>query len=232
MTGKTGSNHGRDQGHGDPTLNVAALAAFERAINAALALDVATAQRLRELDQRCFLIECTEPGLKLYLLIDGHRVRLPLVHEGKPASHLIGPLSEFITLATAQDKPSALVNSGVRLLGDSAPLIRLAEILEDIELDWEGELAKLVGDVPAHIAGEGARQLLRFGKRTHATFLRHLEEYLHEEARLLPTRLEVDEFIHDVQKLAQDVERAEARVKRLQQQVRQLNTHPPQKPRS
>ena len=68
--------------------------------------------------------------------------------------------------------------------------------------------------------GEASRQLLRFGKRTHDTFLRHLEEYLHEEARLLPTKLEVEDFIGNVQKLAQDVERIDARIKRLQQQIK------------
>jgi len=221
VTDNVFDKHGVDKSMGDPTLNIAAFAAFERAINAALAMDVATAKNLRALDQLCFLIECTEPKLKLYVLIDDNRVRLPVIYDKKPATHLIGPLSEFISLATARDKPSALVNSGVRLLGDSAPLIQLAEILEDIELDWEGELAKMVGDVPAHIAGEGARQLFRFGKRARETFLRHLEEYLHEEARLLPTKLEVEDFIHDVQKLAQDVERIEARIKRVQQQLKQ-----------
>lgn len=231
MIGKTGSGK-TDQTTLDPTLNVAAFAALERAINVALVMDTATAHRLRELDQKCFLIECTEPKLKLFVLIDDNRVRLPVVYDGKPASHLTGPLSEFLTLASAKDKPSALVNSGVKLLGDSAPLIRLAEILEDVDLDWEGELAKLVGDVPAHMAGESARQLFRFGKRTHATFVRHLEEYLHEEARLLPTKLEVEDFIHGVQKLSQDVERVEARLKRLQQQIRQQNSNPPQKTRS
>lgn len=209
------------QNRRDPTLNIAAFAALERAINAALALDSATRKRLQTLDGNCFLLECTEPAIKVHVLVAGDGIRLPVVHEAKPNTHLIGPLSEFIMLATAKDKPSALVNSGVRLQGDSAPLIRLAEMLADIELDWEGELARLVGDVPAHMFGEASRQLLRFGKRTHNTFLRHLEEYLHEEARLLPTRLEVEDFIGDVQKLAQDVERIDARIKRLQQRLQE-----------
>lgn len=205
----------------DPTLNVAAFAALERAINVALAMDSATRKRLQALDGSCFLLECTEPAIKVYVLVADDGIRLPVVHEGKPNTHLIGPISEFISLATAKDKPSALVNSGVRLQGDSTPLIRLADVLADIELDWEGELAKLVGDVPAHMFGAASRQFLRFGKRTHDTFLRHLEEYLHEEARLLPTKLEVEDFIGDVQKLAQDVDRIDARIKRLQRSLQE-----------
>lgn len=215
-----------DQPPRDPTLNIAAFAAMERAINTALAMDGATRQRLQALDGNCFLLECTEPAIKVYVLVNHDGIRLPVFYEAKPNTHLIGPMSEFIALATADDKPSALVNSGVRLQGDSAPLIRLADMLADIELDWEGELAKLVGDVPAHMFGEASRQLLRFGKRTHNTFLRHLEEYLHEEARLLPTRLEVEDFIGDVQKLAQDVERIDARIRRLQQQIKAAQARP------
>jgi len=217
---------GGDRTPRDPTLNVAAFAALERAINAALAMDPATRRRLQALDGSCFLLECTEPAIKVYVLVAEDRIRLPVFYEAKPTTHLIGPLSEFITLATAKDKPSALVNSGVRLQGDSAPLIRLADVLADIELDWEGELAKLVGDVPAHMFGAASRQFFRFGKRTHETFLRHLEEYLHEEARLLPTQLEVEDFISGVQKVAQDVERCEARIKRLQKQIRAAQAKP------
>jgi ubiquinone biosynthesis accessory factor UbiJ len=210
----------------DPTLNIAAFAALEHAINAALAMDSATRKRLQSLDGNCFLLECTDPAIKVYVVVAEDRIRLPVFYDAKPATHLVGPMSEFITLATASDKPSALVNSGVRLQGDSAPLIRLADVLADIELDWEGELAKLVGDVPAHLFGAASRQLLQFGKRTHNTFLRHLEEYLHEEARLLPTRLEVEGFINDVQKLAQNVERIDARIKRLQQQIKAAQAKP------
>ncbi|NCC30261.1 MAG: sterol-binding protein, partial [Gammaproteobacteria bacterium] len=49
-----------------------------------------------------------------------------------------------------------------------------------------------------------------------------LQEYLQEEARLTPTRYEVEAYLTQVDILRDDVERAEARIERL---VRLAQTH-------
>jgi ubiquinone biosynthesis protein UbiJ len=41
-------------------------------------------------------------------------------------------------------------------------------------------------------------------------------EYLQEEGRDVPTRVEVDEFLEDVDRLRDDTERLEARLSRLE----------------
>jgi ubiquinone biosynthesis protein UbiJ len=45
--------------------------------------------------------------------------------------------------------------------------------------------------------------------------LRQLEEFIHEEARLAPSRLEVEDFYQDVQQLNQRVDRLQARIRQL-----------------
>lgn len=199
----------------DPTLSVAGLSALEAAIGAALKLDPGTQQKLLQLDGRVFSIECTEPALHIYIAINKNSLELRHQWEGRPTTTISGPATEFAKVVAADDKGAALVNSGLSLIGDSQALLELQEILADIDLDWESALSEVIGDVPAHLIGKTARHVSAWGKQARETFLRHLEEFIHEEARLSPSKLEMDDFISDVQKLALDSERFTARLQKL-----------------
>jgi ubiquinone biosynthesis protein UbiJ len=72
-----------------------------------------------------------------------------------------------------------------------------------------------VGDPVAHQLGNLARGFAAFGARAAESVSRSLGEYLTEERRTLPTRTETEEFYRDVDRVANDVERAAARVARL-----------------
>lgn len=204
----------------DPTLQVAALAALENAINAALTLDPATAQRLQSLPEQAFKICCTEPELEIYILIRDTKIELHAHCEYDITTTISGPASEYAQLLSATDRGSALINSDLSLRGDSAALIKLQEILSEIELDWEGELAKLFGDVPAHLLGQTARHVSHWRKQTQTIFLRHLEEFIHEESKLVPAKEEVEHFIYQVQQLSSDTERLEKRINKLKQLIK------------
>jgi ubiquinone biosynthesis protein UbiJ len=69
--------------------------------------------------------------------------------------------------------------------------------------------------VLAHRAGELARHARQFFEASRETLFQDSGEYLQEEARLLPTRIEVAYFLGDVDRLRDDVERLQARVQRL-----------------
>jgi ubiquinone biosynthesis protein UbiJ len=204
----------------DPTLQMAAFSALESAINAALSLDPGTAKRLQSLDKQAFHLRCTVPAHEVYLVIRNQKIELHAIWEQEITSSLSGPATEFARLLSSKDKGAALINSALSLRGDSAALIKLQEILADIDLDWEGELARVLGDVPAHLLGQTARHLSAWSKQTSALFMRHLEEFLHEEARLSPSRLEIECFIKDIQQLTMDTERLEARINRLEQSLK------------
>ena len=204
----------------DPTLQVAALAALEKVINATLALDPSTAQRLQSLPEQSFEICCTEPELKIYILIRDAKIELQAYYEHKITTAISGPAAEYARLLSAKDRGSALINSDLSLQGDSAALINLQQILSEIELDWERELAKLFGDVPAHLLGKTVRHVSQWRKQAHAIFLRHFEELIHEESKLVPTKEEVEHFVYQVQQLNSDTERLEKRIDKLKQLIK------------
>ena len=77
----------------------------------------------------------------------------------------------------------------------------------------------LVGDRLAHQAGRALRHGRDYATATGRTLRQDLSEYLTEEARLLPTRPELERFHADVDILRDDAERLQAQLQRLERRL-------------
>jgi ubiquinone biosynthesis protein UbiJ len=207
----------------NPTLHTAALAALEVAINRALTMDLATAQGLQKLAGTVFQLELVGTGANIYLLPQHQGVELRGFYDGPIDSHVIGTVPDFIELVSSEDPASTLINGGIQLSGDSAPLLQLQRLLHRLDIDWEGSLAKVVGDLPAHQLGRMVRGGVRWGRQAINSMNRQAEEFLHEEARLLPPSAELQDFYEAVTRLDVNVDRAEARLRKLQQRLAKLS---------
>lgn len=205
----------------DPTVTTAVLAALETALNQALALDPAAQRSLARLAGRTFAIECTEPAVAVYLQPGADRVRLLGYHDAPVTTRVTGTARDFVELASSADPAATLINGNLALQGDSAPLIELQQILGNLDLDWEAPLVETLGDVAGHQLAELLRAAFNGGQVVSRSLLRQLEEFIHEEARLTPPRLEVEDFYADVQALELRVERLQSRLARLRKRIAQ-----------
>ncbi|HEY7776563.1 MAG TPA: SCP2 sterol-binding domain-containing protein [Kineobactrum sp.] len=205
----------------DPTLRTAALAALEAGINRALALDPAGQQALAQLSGYVFAIDCTAPALRVYLQPGEHGLRLMGHYDGPVTTRVTGVASDFTQLASSRDPAAALINGQLVLEGDSGPLIELQKILAGLELDWEAPLVDTLGDVMGHQLAQLLRASFTTGSSISRSLIRQLDEFIHEEARLSPPRLEVEDFYRDVQALEQRVERLQSRINRLRKRLHQ-----------
>lgn len=205
------------------SLHVAALAGLERAVNAALSMDARARAGIAALAGKVIAIRCTVPALAVFVLPRADGVSLLGWYEQGADCEVSGQGSDFIAVLGAADKAGALVNGNLRIRGDSAPLLALEKILSTLDIDWEERLSLLVGDAPAHGIGRALRGTLRLGARAHEALLRHVEEFVHEEARLAPPRLEVEDFLADLQLLSTGAERADAAVRRLDRRLKALD---------
>ena len=205
----------------NPTLHTAGLAAAEAALNRALELAPAGAAALAELDENVFALHCTAPTVDVYLQPQRGSIRLMGIYDGPITTSIRGEASEFAALATASDPAAALINGKLELQGDSAPLIELQRALSQLDVDWEAPLVGALGDVVGHQLAEMLRGVFSWSKQASASFGRQLEEFIHEEARLSPPRLELEDFYKDVQQLGLRVERLESRTARLRKRLQQ-----------
>jgi ubiquinone biosynthesis protein UbiJ len=208
----------------DPTLQTAALAALEPVVNRALALSPGSLDKMAALDDCVFALHCTSPDLEIFLHTSGTGLRLTGTHDGPVTTRVRGSATDFTELATADDPTATLINGGLELEGDSAPLIELQKIIAGLDVDWEAPLVSSLGDVAGHQLARIARGAFAWGRQATASLTRQLDEFIHEEARLSPPRLELEDFYSDVQALALQVERLESRAARLRQQLQKLRS--------
>lgn len=191
------------------------LAPLEAAINRYIALDPEGAARLAELQGRVILIEIAGFGTRLYLIPSAVGFQLYGDYAGEADCVLRGTPLALARMGVSPRKEERLFSGEVRIEGDTHLAQAFGELVGALDVDWEEQLSRLVGDATAHQVGSRVRALERWGRRTGNTLTEDLKEYLQEEARLLPSRYEVQEFLDDVDYVRDDTERLAARVERL-----------------
>ena len=77
-------------------------------------------------------------------------------------------------------------------------------------------VARVLGDVAARQVANIARGFLDWGRKASGSLATNVVEFLQEEGRDVPTRVEVEEFLEGVDRLRDDAERLEARLARLE----------------
>lgn len=191
------------------------LSAVEAALNRYLALDPEGARGLAPLYGRIIGIEIQGLGTQVTLVPGPDRVQVFGVYDATPDCLIRGAPLALLRMMTAEQKDAEISKGAVEIEGDSTIAHDLSKALAGLDVDWEEQLARLVGDPIAHPVGQGVRGLAQWGRRSAEVLSADLKEYLEEEARLLPTRYEVSDFLAQVDALRDDVERLEARVERL-----------------
>ena len=89
-------------------------------------------------------------------------------------------------------------------------------VLNAMDIDWEENLSTLTGDVIAHQLGNMAKRTGQAIRYSRDTLEKDIGEYLQEELRMLPTRIETENFSAAVTRISIDADRLNARIKRLQ----------------
>ena len=196
-------------------------AALEAALDAVLRLDPDSREKLAALAGKVVAVELAGFGLRFYLAPGPGGLKVFSHYEGEPDALIEGSPVGLAAMGLARRAEDSLLSGEVRMRGDVALAQRLREILEGLDLDWEEQLARLLGDVPAHQLGRAARGLGRWAREAGETLLKDLGEYLRYEARLTPDRAEVTAFVAAVDALRDDTERLAARVERLERRRRE-----------
>jgi ubiquinone biosynthesis protein UbiJ len=101
--------------------------------------------------------------------------------------------------------------------GDTHLAAELAKVLTNMHWDYEEDLSKVMGDVPAYKVGQFTRQAGKTIKDTGVNLASMLSEYWQEENPLIAKKRHVEQFNAEVDTLRADVERLEKRLAKLSQ---------------
>lgn len=194
---------------------------LEEAINRALRLDPATLARLGELEGKVIRLRAAgDRPFEIFILPDESGLWLRGEYDREPDVTLTGDIPVIFRFALRRIIPDVVAAGEVQISGDIDLGQRFQRLLEQADIDWEEQAARVLGDVPAHQLGNALRDLGGWARRTLHTLKQDLSEYLQEESRLLPVRPRAGAFRHSVETLEHDVESLEKRLTRLREMAR------------
>ncbi|WP_313327223.1 ubiquinone biosynthesis accessory factor UbiJ [Stutzerimonas balearica] len=196
-------------------LRQALLASAEQGLNRVLRLDPTALPRLARLAGRIIEIDCSAPAMQLFVLVEEDGLRLASSWAADADCRLRAPASSLVRLLVSRQKTAVLHEPQVSIDGDSGVLMSLAEVLQDLELDWEYEASRWLGPVGAQLLGTGVRTPTRWLRESGDSLRQDLAGYLTEESRALVGQQEAEARFSEIDDLKLALDRLEARIERL-----------------
>ena len=192
------------------TLAVTA-ASLETALNLVLRLDPEILPRLGTLSGHVIAIEPSGMAMTFYLLPKPGGIQVMDRCETEPSVRIRAtPAALFRQWRGRRARGGEIV-----IEGDVGVGREFQTILARLDIDWEEQLSRVVGDVVARRLGGLWEGLRAWSGRTGDVLLRDGGEYLQQELRVLPPRQAIEQFLHAVDLLREDADRLAARVERL-----------------
>jgi ubiquinone biosynthesis protein UbiJ len=105
--------------------------------------------------------------------------------------------------------------AAVEVTGDVHLAATIDYLWRNLEWDYEEELSRLIGDIPAHRIAAGLREIDRWIRSAAQSIGHSLAEYATYERPALASRIAVQEYVHAVDEARDDVERLAKRIELL-----------------
>lgn len=192
---------------------------LETTLNTALRLDSDAIKKLERFSGKIIAIELQGLELTLFLLPGPDGISLMSQYDAEPDTILSGTPLAMAKMALGPDASKVLFAGEVTIRGDVETGQGFKRLLDELDIDWEEQLARYTGDIAAHKLGELFRSTLAWGQQTLDILGQDAAEYFQQEGQDLPVPATVRQFMHDVDTLRDDAARLESRLARLRQHV-------------
>lgn len=199
-------------------LQTAILSALEGFLNQVIALDPAAGGKLAPLSGKVLRVRCELPLLTMNVLVDEKRLVLMGGDSLDADATVSGKGSALARLLLSGDNGN-LRDAGVSISGDTSFLSALQGVLKDLDVDWEYQLSKVLGDIPTQALSDTLAGSRQFVSQSSANLRDDIDAWLHEEKKIFPDSTELDAFYQAIDALRLRADRLEARINRLTTQT-------------
>lgn len=151
--------------------------------------------------------------LALSFAVSGDGLLHPVVAGGDDAPQVTVSLPQDAPLRFLSDR--AAVFSAARISGSADFAEALGFVSRNLRWDAEADLARVVGDVPAHRLTTSGKALVNTKLEGGRRLAANLKEYLLEEQVSIAHRADVDRYCSEVDALRDDLARLEKRMAKL-----------------
>jgi ubiquinone biosynthesis protein UbiJ len=195
------------------------LTSVNKAMNAYLALDPASSERLAALQGNVITIELLPFHFVFQLICDGTAVNLHLDETQPPVVTIRGTPLQMVGMMLSKDDRQRFFAEDVHIEGNAELGLQVVELFDALQIDWEEPLSALIGDVPTFHTGRFVRSMRTWLRQTERTFAQNVNEYVHEEVNWLPAKEAIADFYNDVDALRMETDRLAAKIMCFNEQL-------------
>ena len=135
----------------------------------------------------------------------------------EPDASVTLPPTVAVRLLASDEAVSTLVT----LEGDNELASALSRVLRNMSWEYEEDLSRVIGDIPAHQLAQFGRRVAKESKRQAISLAGMFTEYWQEEQPLIAKKRHVQQFVKDVDTLREDVERLAKYTEKLQAKIQE-----------
>jgi len=190
---------------------------LELLINKTLSLNInlnISKVELKKLEQKTLTIILSELNFPLSFSVDNNKILVSGLTER--ANCTINTSINTLQKLKAEQQLTELIKQGLLdLTGDIKVAQQFASLAENLDIDWQSELATHIGDVPTHKLvqlGKNIKCKLQFAAQQIKA---DVSEYLVHEKRLVVTRSQVTHFNQQVNEVSHQVDEIATRIAKL-----------------
>ncbi|WP_404400467.1 SCP2 sterol-binding domain-containing protein [Idiomarina seosinensis] len=185
---------------------------LEKMVNEVLHKDPESASRLAKLDGKVLRFDLKELPFQLTVSVTQQGLQLSTLNEESADCWIKTELGVLPELKDTANLTRLIKADQLDIEGDPVLAQNLVNLLRHLDIDWEAELARKIGDAPAHWLSQLWRRSRENFKASHDSRQRWLTGVITEEKKLLPARAEFELHKQQLQQLRADLEKLERRL--------------------
>ena len=194
-------------------LQQALTSSLELLINKTLSLNTSDVD-LKKLEQKTLTVNLSELNFPISFSVDDSHVLVSGLTERADCT-INTSIQTLQALKAKQQLTELIKQDKLDLSGDIKVAQQFSSLAENLNIDWQSELADHIGDVPTH-------KLIQLGKKA-ADKLRFVatqinadaSEYIVHEKRLVVTRSQIEQFNQQVSQVNSQVDDIATRIETL-----------------
>jgi ubiquinone biosynthesis protein UbiJ len=190
--------------------------AIEKVVNKALSLNINDNSQLIALEQKTLAVKLGELGFPLCFSVNNGKILVTKLIERANCT-IITSINTLKTLQKEQQLTQLIKNNQLDIEGDLKVAQQFASIAENLDIDWQSEIAKHIGDVPTYKLGQAAKTIRKKVTFAAEQIQADASEWLVHEQHLAVTKSQLSDFNRQVSETSDHVNNLEKRIEQLTQ---------------
>lgn len=190
-------------------------AVIETTLNQLLQLDSSAEQRLPPLTGKAIKLTLQEYKQPLHFFFSNQRVEVLAEYEGTLDAELTIAATTLPQLKQSGQITELIKSEQLVIVGDIKLLQHFADLMIKLNIDWEEHLSHYTGDIIAHRSSQFGSKVWSKLSKLQQQNKKQVAEYITQELRLAPGRLEFVHFSDQVNQLNKQLNQLEQRIKQL-----------------